>query len=94
MKAWKCSNKRLAGVDGEQKVIRDKRGNRLKVTEVIKVEPGENITLSIDSRLQYILYRELTAAGIANNARSASAIAVDVKTGEILAMTSWPSYNE
>lgn len=87
-------NKRLAGVDGEQKVIRDKRGNRLKVTEVIKeVEPGENITLSIDSRLQYILYRELTAAGIANNARSASAIAVDVKTGEILAMTSWPSYN-
>ncbi len=39
------------------------------------------------------MYRELTAAGVANNARSATAIAVDVKTGEILAMTSWPSYN-
>ena len=35
------------------------------------------------------MYRELTAAGVANNARSATAIAVDVKTGEILAMTSW-----
>ncbi|HEX5382630.1 MAG TPA: penicillin-binding protein PBP3, partial [Acinetobacter sp.] len=87
-------NKRLAGVDGEQQVVRDKKGNRVKDPEIVKeVESGENITLSIDSRLQYILYRELTAAGVANNARSASAIAVDVKTGEILAMTSWPSYN-
>jgi len=85
-------NKQLSGVDGEQKIIRDKKGNRLKVSEVIKeVESGENITLSIDSRLQYIMYRELTAAGVANNARSATAIAVDVKTGEILAMTSWPA---
>lgn len=87
-------NSRLAGVDGEQQIIRDKRGNRVKDPEVIKeVDHGENITLSIDSRLQYIMYRELTAAGVANNARSATAIAVDVKTGEILAMTSWPSYN-
>lgn len=87
-------NSRLAGVDGEQQAIRDKRGNRVKDPEIIKeVEPGENITLSIDSRLQYIMYRELTAAGVANNARSATAITVDVKTGEILAMASWPSYN-
>lgn len=87
-------NKRLSGVDGEQRIIRDRRGNRLKVEEVMRQgQPGENITLSIDSRLQYIMYRELTAAGVANNARSATAIAVDVKTGEILAMSSWPSYN-
>lgn len=87
-------NKRLAGLDGEQKIVRDKHGNRVRTPEVIKeVEAGENITLSIDSRLQYIMYRELTAVGVANNARSATAIAVDVKTGEILAMTSWPSYN-
>lgn len=87
-------NKRLSGVDGEQKLVRDKHGNRVQTPEVIKeVEAGENITLSIDSRLQYIMYRELTAVGVANNARSATAIAVDVKTGEILAMTSWPSYN-
>lgn len=87
-------NTRLSGVDGEQKIVRDKHGNRVKTPEVIKeVETGENITLSIDSRLQYIMYRELTAVGVANSARSATAIAVDVKTGEILAMTSWPSYN-
>ncbi len=73
------------------KLFEIKKGNRFKDAEVIKeVEPGENITLSIDLRLQYIMYRELTAAGVANNARSATAIAVDVKTGEILAMASWP----
>lgn len=87
-------NSRLAGEDGEQKISRDKHGNRISTPEVVKeVKAGENITLSIDSRLQYIMYRELTAVGVANNARSASSIAVDVKTGEILAMASWPSYN-
>ncbi|MFW2076261.1 penicillin-binding protein PBP3 [Acinetobacter sp. ULE_I010] len=87
-------NTRLAGEDGEQKISRDKHGNRISTPEVVKeVKTGENITLSIDSRLQYIMYRELTAVGVANNARSASAITVDVKTGEILAMASWPSYN-
>ena len=87
-------NKRLSGVDGKQRILRDRHGNRLKVEEVLTSgKAGENITLSIDSRLQYLMYRELTAAGVANNARSATAIAVDVKTGEILAMSSWPSYN-
>ncbi|NNG77432.1 penicillin-binding protein PBP3 [Acinetobacter sp. ANC 4277] len=87
-------NTALSGQDGAQQVVRDKKGNRFKDPEVTKeVEAGKNITLSIDSRLQYIMYRELTAAGVANNARSATAIAVDIKTGEILAMTSWPSYN-
>ncbi|XID75142.1 peptidoglycan D,D-transpeptidase FtsI family protein [Alkanindiges sp. WGS2144] len=89
--AW---NKALAGEDGKMRVMRDRRGNRIKDVELIKAEtPGKDIALSIDSRLQYIMYRELTAAGIANNARSATAVAVDVKTGEILAMTSWPSFN-
>lgn len=89
--AW---NKDLAGEDGKMRVMRDRRGNRIKDVELVKPEkPGKNITLSIDSRLQYIMYRELTAAGIANNARSATAVALDVKTGEILAISSWPSYN-
>lgn len=89
--AW---NKALTGEDGKMRVMRDRRGNRIKDVEMVKPEtPGENVNLSLDSRLQYILYRELTAAGIAQNARSATAVAVDVKTGEILAMTSWPSFN-
>lgn len=87
-------DKALTGVDGEERIMRDRRGNRLKVDDVItKRQDGESISLSIDSRLQYVMYRELAAAGVANKARSATAIAVDIKTGEILAMNSWPSYN-
>lgn len=45
----------------QQQIVRDKKGNRFKDPEIIKeVEAGENITLSIDSRLQIYLYRELT----------------------------------
>lgn len=87
-------NKRLSGHDGKVRVMRDKRGNRIKEVELIEAAiPGEDVQLSIDSRLQYIMYRELAASGITNNARSATAVAIDVNTGEILAMSSWPSFN-
>ncbi|MCF9045632.1 penicillin-binding protein PBP3 [Acinetobacter nectaris] len=87
-------NTQLTGEPGLQTNTRDKFGNRVRDPDVIRpVQNGENFTLSIDSRIQYLMYRELTAAGVANNARSATAIAVDVKTGEILALASWPSYN-
>lgn len=87
-------NKRLAGQDGKMQVMRDRRGNRIEEVELVEPDvQGEDIALSIDSRLQYIMYRELAAGGITNNARSATAVAIDVKTGEILAMASWPSFN-
>lgn len=87
-------NDRLVGQGAEQRILRDRDGNRLKIQQVIREEKaGENITLSLDSRLQYVMYQELMRAGIENRARYASAIAVDVRTGEILAMNTWPSYN-
>jgi cell division protein FtsI (penicillin-binding protein 3) len=84
----------LAGHDGKMRVMHDKHGNRIKDVDLIESEqPGQDITLSIDGRIQYIMYRELAAGGILDNARSATAIALDAQTGEVLAMTSWPSYN-
>jgi cell division protein FtsI (penicillin-binding protein 3) len=84
----------LAGHHGKMRVMHDKQGNRIKDVDLIEPEkPGQDMTLSIDGRIQYIMYRELATSGIRDNARSATAIAVDVQTGEILAMTSWPSYN-
>jgi cell division protein FtsI (penicillin-binding protein 3) len=84
----------LAGRDGKMRVMHDKHGNRIKDVDLIEAEqPGQDITLSIDGRIQYIMYRELAAGGILDNARSATAIALDAQTGEVIAMTSWPSYN-
>ncbi|MFB2539147.1 MULTISPECIES: peptidoglycan D,D-transpeptidase FtsI family protein [unclassified Acinetobacter] len=87
-------NEKLTGQDGLQRIIRDRRGNQLKIDQVVNPrKDGQTLALSLDSRLQYVMYRELAAAGVENKARSATAIAVDIKTGEILAMNSWPSYN-
>ncbi len=84
----------LAGHDGKMRVMHDKQGNRIKDIDLIQPEqPGQDVTLSIDGRIQYIMYRELAAGGILDNARSVTAVAIDAKTGEVLAMTSWPSYN-
>ena len=87
-------NERLAGKDG---VVRILRGTgRQPIQEIEQIEPlieGENIRLTIDSRLQYVLYKELEQVGRLQSARSSSGMVVDVKTGEVLAMGSWPSFN-
>jgi cell division protein FtsI (penicillin-binding protein 3) len=56
-------------------------------------QPGHDLKLSINRRIQYIAYRELMAGIKENLAESGSAIVVDVRTGEILAMVNQPSFN-
>ena len=84
----------LTGKPGAQRVIRDRRGHIVENVDLIRAaEPGKDITLSIDRRIQYLAYRELKAALIANGAQSGSVVVVDVPTGEILAMVNQPAYN-
>jgi cell division protein FtsI (penicillin-binding protein 3) len=84
----------LTGKPGEQRVIRDRRGQIVENVDLIRAaEPGKDITLSIDRRIQYLAYRELKAALIANGAASGSVVVIDVPTGEILAMVNQPAYN-
>ena len=56
-------------------------------------QAAHNLTLSIDERLQALVYRELNNAVAFNKAESGSAVLVDVNTGEVLAMANSPSYN-
>src|SRR3546814_7982572 len=56
-------------------------------------EPGKDLTLSIDRRIQYLTYRELKRALLESGADSASAVVLDVHTGEVLAMANLPSFN-
>lgn len=84
----------LEGVSGRRSYVKDLSGNIISGIGVDQTErPGENIELSIDLRLQYLAYRELKAAVTEHRATSASAVILDVKTGEILAMVNQPSYN-
>lgn len=90
----KSYNEMLAGQSGETLFIRDIQGNRLK--EVKQIEPeiaGKDLQLTIDSQLQYVLYQALQKVGIEQKAQWATGMVVDIPTGEVLAVSNWPSFN-
>lgn len=84
----------LKGVPGRQQVIKDRRGRIVHELNTIQTaEPGRPLELSLDLRIQSLAYRELKAEFIYRQAKSASAVVLDVKTGEVLAMVNQPSFN-
>ena len=84
----------LAGADGKVLVLKDAKQNSLKEIKQIEPEmPGKDVALTIDSRLQYLLYKELEKAGRLQKARWSTGMIVDVQTGEVLALSTWPSFN-
>lgn len=84
----------LQGDTGQQRVIKDRLGRVINHVELIKeASPGKQLTLSLDRRLQYLTYRELKRTVFQHRAKSGSAIILDAKSGEILAMVNQPSYN-
>ncbi len=84
----------LGGKSGSRRVIINRRGDIVEDVQSIRApQEGRDLALSIDSRLQYLAFREIKAAVDANKAHAGAAVILDVKTGEILALANWPSYN-
>ena len=84
----------LRGEDGSKRVLRDRLGQAIKDVESIRSpSPGQDLTLTIDRRIQYVTYRALSRGVATNKARAGSAVVIDVHTGEVLAMVNQPSYN-
>ncbi len=84
----------LSGAPGKRQIIQDRRGHIIEERQTIQpAEPGQNLSLSIDFQLQNLAYRSLKAEFITRRARAASAVVLDVDTGEVLAMVNQPSYN-
>ena len=72
----------------------DRRGRIIEELNTLETaQPGKNLELSIDFRLQNIAYRELKEEFITRRAKAASVVVLDVSTGEVLAMVNQPSYN-
>ena len=84
----------LSGTPGAQKVIRDRHGRIVEHVDLVRpAEPGKDLVLSIDRRIQFLAYRELKRALLETGAGSGSIVILDVATGEVLAMANLPSYN-
>ncbi|WP_224728197.1 peptidoglycan D,D-transpeptidase FtsI family protein [Cysteiniphilum sp. JM-1] len=87
-------DKYLTGKDGTRSIHKDLKGGvARKNDDDTEVKHGADISLSIDRKLQYIAYKYIKEGVINNHAEAGSAIVMDVKTGEVLAMVNYPSYN-
>jgi cell division protein FtsI (penicillin-binding protein 3) len=84
----------LGGKPGSRRVLINRRGEVVEDVESIRApQPGRDLALSIDARLQYLAFRELKTAVEANRAKAGGLVILDAQTGEILALANWPTYN-
>jgi len=77
----------LRGTEGVKRILRDEKGNKLRVLDYKRSGSGAQVKLTIDAHAQYLVENVLRYTG-----RSA-AVVMDPNTGEVLAMASMPDYN-
>jgi cell division protein FtsI (penicillin-binding protein 3) len=89
-----AQQKNLVGQTGSRRVIKDRLG-RIVEDVGLSREPhdGRDLTLSVDSKLQYIAYNSVKEAVEKFHAKAGAAVVLDVHTGEVLALANWPTYN-
>lgn len=84
----------LAGKAGQVLVLKNADQYALKELKELKPKTeAKSVALTIDARLQYLLFKELERVGREQDGLWASGIVVDIATGNILAAASWPSFN-
>ncbi|HZV61962.1 MAG TPA: penicillin-binding transpeptidase domain-containing protein [Methylophilaceae bacterium] len=84
----------LSGKPGSRRVIKDRQGHIVEDLEAVKVpQDGKDLKLSIDRKIQYLAFRELSNAVHEHKAKAGAAVVLDAKTGEVLAMVNLPAYN-
>jgi cell division protein FtsI (penicillin-binding protein 3) len=84
----------LQGVKGKKVVIKDCLGREVENVKMLtNPNEGNDLTLSVDQRLQYLTYKALKDAVAEHNAVSGSAVVISVATGEVLALVNQPTFN-
>ncbi len=86
-------NDDLEGQSGEVRFTTDVKQRAYESETAMKAVPAKEITLTLDSRIQFIGERELAEAAKRSHAHSGSLVAMNAKTGEILALANWPTFD-
>ncbi len=94
----KFYDKLLRGRKGASRIQVDVRGRMVSSVGTIFPETGDNLVLTIDSRLQKVCEKELKSAvesieAVNGESSGGAAVVLDINTGEVLAMASFPVYN-
>jgi cell division protein FtsI (penicillin-binding protein 3) len=80
----------LRGEDGERRLVKDALGEPVSMVETERSEPGEDIQLTLDARIQERTEAVLAEVGETYTPQGATAVVMDPRTGEILALANWP----
>jgi cell division protein FtsI (penicillin-binding protein 3) len=84
----------LAGAPGSRRVIKDRLGRVVEDIESIRVaQDGRDLQLSLDGKIQSLAFGALKSAVEAHRARAGAIVALDARTGEVLALANVPTYN-
>jgi cell division protein FtsI/penicillin-binding protein 2 len=83
----------LGGTNGEQRIVHDALGQPIRLETVKEAENGEDIQLTLDPVIQRETERVLARVGETYSPTGATAIVVDPRTSQVLAMANWPPVN-
>jgi cell division protein FtsI (penicillin-binding protein 3) len=84
----------LGGTPGSRRVIKDRRGHVVEdIGSVKPAQDGHDLVLSIDGKIQSLAYAALKSAVAVHKAKAGALVAIDVRTGEVLALANAPSFN-
>ena len=83
----------LHGTDGEREVVRDGLGDELERNTIEGAQTGSDLELTLDASLQAETERVLSGIGQTYHPDGATAIVMDPRNSEILAMANWPGFN-
>src|SRR4051795_2614756 len=83
----------LGGSDGERRIVNDALGEPIRLETVSEAEDGEDIELTLDPVIQQRTEEVLSGVGETYSPKGATAIVVDPRTSQILAMANWPPVN-
>lgn len=85
---------RLGGKVGSRRVIKDRLGKIIEdVGSIREAQDGADLTLSIDAKIQSLAYAVLKDSVAQHKAKAGALVAIDSRTGEIIALANIPSFN-
>ncbi len=80
----------LHGEDGSRRLVKDAMGETINMIEVEQAHAGEDLQLTLDARIQERTEAVLAEVGATYRPQGATAVVMDPRTGEVLALANWP----